>query len=224
MNNPVKTDDLINYLVAGLKPVRRVPPLKMRLLCWLFAAVVTLGGAMIFVGTRSDLLSQLVSIKFSLPAIAIMALAFFSAVSACFLSVPGNEDSRVLPILASISLGAWVAVLGVGLITSDSTSLHAGEGLCCMRTVLIFSLPVALVLAYLVHRAAPIRLGMVGLSVAFAGAGMGALSSYLTCANDNSLHIFTWHFLPFLGVGCLGIFLGRLFDWQRGIQGGVNFK
>jgi len=211
----MNTEDLIHKLVLDLKPVKRVSSIEARFLFWLCAAVLSLVVAIFVVGLRPDLLSEITSVKFGFQMGAIAGLAIFSALTAILISVPGSEASRMPFILTVASFLGWFVYLIGTVMTSPAEALHAGEGICCSRTALLFALPVVGVLAVMAYRAAPIRPRLVGLFLAFAGAGVGALAALISCANDNSMHLIVWHFLPLLLIGSAGVFLGYFFNWQR---------
>jgi hypothetical protein len=211
-----RTSDLINALVAGATPVRRLNPPTIRAACWLvFAALV-----MLFVGishgVRPDLALKLQQPVFVVSAVAATTTGILSACGAFVASVPGRS-SRWLLLPAPACL-VWIGTISYGCLTNwvsigpDGMSL--GETARCFSTLVLVSIPLSLLMLIMLRHATRLSPGPVTMAGSLAVAALTAVALSLFHSLDATAMILMWN----LGVAALFVSLSgrygrRLLGW-----------
>lgn len=209
----MKTETMIHELAKQGQPVKRVGPPIARFCRWAAVASLCVAVGVAVFGFRADLESVSRSPIFLLQAALTLALGALSALSAFILSVP-DKAKPWLNVVPLATLGLWAVVLLAMLVLGDGAK--AGFGVTCVRDILVLGLPPGALLYFMLRRAAPLKVGMVGVLAALGVAALGALGTQFICRNDDPLHILVWHYVPVLILGVIGIWLGRLlFRWER---------
>jgi hypothetical protein len=212
----VQTDRLILELSKQAKPVKRLPPVYQRCLCWLASALLCLGVGVALMGLRSDFAEKWMEFSFALQAALTLLVASLSAIGAFTLSVPSENKSALTRVAPLVALVCWLIYLLVSLITSSRAKLSTGSGLVCAQDILILALPPAAMLFIMIHRAAPLMIKWTDVLISLSVAAFGALGTQLICRNDDLLHMMLWHVIPVLMIGALGAVLGQpLLRWER---------
>lgn len=204
----MKTSDLISKLSADVPPIKRLPRPGARFIRWFAAMVFCFAVSLALKGVREDLLERLREPLFFASLLTVLAASLVSALAAFLLSVPGEERrwTRFVPLIA---LWLWGVVILLQAITG--ASLMGGIGWGCARDVILLgALPGAL-LFWMVRSAAPLKLDWTGAFVMLTLGALGAFGAQLGCHDDALFHVLVWHFLPVIGVGIIGIFIGRRF-------------
>jgi hypothetical protein len=207
----VNTDQLIERLVADVRPVRRLLDPTERAALWMAVALVSIAGGVAYFGVRRDIATIWFDVEFVGRGLLLVATMWLAVVSAFRMAVPGAERrafARWWPIAA---LGVVLAVLAAEVIAAAIMG-NAGSPLravhCIQKVALVGVVPavVAVVLVRRAWAAEPkwtLVLGMLGSGAA------GALTAELSCPIHAPLHILLWHMLPVVGVAALGVVLGN---------------
>ena len=211
----MKTDELIQKLAKEAGPIRKLSSLSRRLAFWLAAALLFLIPGVLLRGVRPDLAHQVVSCRFMLEGLLILALSGFSALAALALSVPGDERSAWTRWAPAVALTAWLMLLGAHMgrivFSSGPSTLSTGSGLFCVRDILLLSLLPGAWLMVMIRRAAPVELGLSGVLAALSAASFAALGTQFTCSIDDPLHIVVWHAATVVVIAGAGIVFGKRF-------------
>jgi len=85
------TSDLIDALVADVKPVRRLRPPVVRALCWLLLAALMLTLVAVGHGMRPDLMLKLRQPVFTTSVAAALMTGVLAAMASFIASVPGRS-------------------------------------------------------------------------------------------------------------------------------------
>lgn len=207
-------DKLISELAADLKPVHRLRPPLWRALGWIVIALVINGIAVILHGVRPDLMPLLKTPSYTLLLAATMLTGLLASVSVFLISIPGRSANWALLPVPGVIL--WFCAAGYGCLTDwvrmGPTGLHLGTSFDCFSWIVAISLPLSLILYFMVRHAAWVRpgptlvLGMLS-TAAFAATGLSLLHDL-----DTSLMILIWHggtVALLLGLSALGIPLFR---------------
>ncbi len=206
----METDDLILRLKKDLRPVTKLPHPAWRFLRWVAVAAFCVGVGLSLMGVREDFSAQISNPLFVLNAVFALLTCVLSAAAAFVLSVPGLERrtlTRALPVLA---LASWLAFLLI--LVFSSGDLRPDHNFRCSGSILLFgAFPGALLFA-MVRTAAPLRQGWTGALIALSAAALGGLGVQFSCESARPMHVLTWHVLPVLVLGGLGILLGRLLN------------
>jgi hypothetical protein len=212
----ITTPDLIESLVAGAAPVRRLRPPVARAAGWLLFAGLVLALLAVSHGVRSDLELRLRQPVFVVGIAASLLTGILAAIAAFIASVP--DRSRRWLLLPVLAIAVWLSTVGYGCLTDwvsvrpDGISL--GETAGCFATVVLVGAPLSLALLVMLRHA--VLLGPT--PVATAGSlAVGALTSTalsLFHEMDATVLILIWN----LGTAALVVALGtafgkRMFSW-----------
>jgi hypothetical protein len=215
----MKTDQLVDDLVADLKPVRtRNLAGEAGLLALL--VVVEFGVFRLFGmghAHMGEAMASMPSFLWKLASLAILALV--SVVVALRSLDPARSSHRGLGVIAAlvalILLAGWVV---------DATTVHAtrpfwqrleiADGLQCMLSILILSIPPIVLLGWLMRRAAPTDLRGSALAVGIAGAALGAFLFVFACPHSDPFYVAVWFVLGCAMVAIIGrLALPRINRW-----------
>jgi len=212
----VKTDDLIEHLVAEAGPVRRLADPSRRALWWTAAALSATALGVWYFGVRRDMAEAWRS-PMVIARLALLAATLWLAVTSAFrLSVPGRELrvwARWWPLVA---LGALVSLSAAEVLTGAVTGSMGSplrSWMCVRKVAFVGTLPAALAVV-LIQRAAPLEPKWTALLGVLAAGAAGALTSEMACPIHAPIHIFLWHVLPVAVFALVGAVVGSLL-WQR---------
>jgi hypothetical protein len=204
-----ETQELIDDLVAGATPVRRLRPPLVRALSWLALAGAILVLLAIGHGLRSDLVEHLRQPIFVVSIAAALATGVLAAIAAFMVSLPDRSERWLL--LPAPALAVWVGTIGYGCLTDwveiGPDGVHLGETLRCFATLLLTSVPLAIVLAVMLRHAALLRPVAATLAGALAVAAITSSALALLHDIDATAMILIWN----LGTAAIIVALGGAF-------------
>jgi len=174
----MQTEQLIEELVGGLQPVRRLRPPALRAALWLATVAVLVGLALLGFADWARVMQRMAVPRIALECAA-AGLTGISAVLAAFMvSVPGRSRRwAALPLPAFI---LWLAASGAGCLR-NGWSLHGsggfvGDSAHCFGFIVGVSVPLSIGLFAVLRRARPIA----PLPVAALGTlGVAALADFI---------------------------------------------
>lgn len=189
---------LVDHLVAELRPVRRLWPVRVRLAIWIaFEAGLLL--YVIRITHRTNLAQQLRDPWYLL---GIVGFAMAGVVGAAFSlrsAIPGRDPRRIeVGLLMALTVAAALLLLHEPIILGTPLGYFIHKGQRCALEIALFAAVPLMMLLWAVRRGAPLTRGRAG---ALAGAGAFLFSFALMrviCPIDESLHLFVWHLLPAL--------------------------
>lgn len=205
-------DRLMDSLAGGLQPVRRLPGPAFRALAWC-AAAVGLGLALMPFADLEALRIRMAVADLRYAALGAVLTAVAAAVAAFQTSVPGRASAWALLPLAPAAF--WIGASGAGCLRdwavpgADPADMHQTGG--CVAFLLAVSLPLSLVLVWMLRRACPLRpnltAALAGLSAAAAAAALLVpFHPHDATATDLALHAL----VVGLVIGANGLAGGRL--------------
>jgi hypothetical protein len=204
-----ETQKLIDALVAGATPVRRLRPPLVRTLSWLALAAAILALLAIGHGVRSDLAEHLRQPIFVVSIAAALATGVLAAVAAFMVSLPDRSQAWLL--LPLPTLVVWVGTIGYGCLTDwvaiGPDGVHLGETMRCFATLVLTSVPLAIALAVMLRHATLLRPVAATLAGALAVAAITSSALALMHDIDATAMILMWN----LGTAAAIVALGALF-------------
>ena len=212
----MRTEQLIDRLVADAEPVRPLLSPARRAVLWSVVAGICVTLGVLHFGLRRDAVEAWYSTGVVLRLVLLAATTWLAVVTAFRLSVPGEDLrawSRWWPLAL---LGGLVAVVTaevvMGVIAGEPTSpLRAWR--CVRKAAFVGAVPAILAIV-LIHRANALEPRWTALLGVLAAGASGALTSELACPIHAPIHILLWHVLPVAAFAAVGALLGLLF-WAR---------
>jgi len=209
----MKTPDLIDALARTATPVRPLRAPLLRACGWLLIAAIILALLAAVHGLRPDLLSCLQSTRFVTAMAATLATAMLASLASFELSRP--ESSRWWGLVPLPTLLIWISTIGYGCLTDwvaiNPGGIHLGEAVQCFATLLITSVPLSVVLLFMLRHAANLRPAMVTVMGGLSVAAITALVLALVHEFDATIMILIWNLGAAALIAGLTTLLGRRF-------------
>jgi hypothetical protein len=205
----VSTPDLIDALVADLKPVRRLRAPLLGAAAWLLCAAAVVALLALVHGTRSDLGLRLGAPTFTAALAGSFLTGGLAAVAAFELSLP--DRSRLWLLLPAPAIVLWLSTIGYGCLTDwvslGPDGIRFGSTMACFATLLLTSLPAGAVLLTMLSHAARLHPTGVALMGGLATAGIASTAMALLHEIDATVMVLLWH----LGAAALIVALSGMF-------------
>lgn len=201
----MSTDPLIEQLVAKLTPVQSRDVRR----DWLLLALLALAelALLLLVGEgRPDLRSASMLPSFWWKIVSLGALALVGVITAVRSFDPTRSPRLGLRWMGAILVVSLVAGLLVGsslAIPELFPRLMWRDGLACVLTMGILSVPPLIALSLMMRRNAASDLGGSALTVGFASAAWGGLIFAFNCPHDDPLYVALWYVVGSLIVAAL---------------------
>lgn len=208
----ITTQDLIESLVAGAGPVRRLRPPAARAALWLLFAAAIVSLLAISHGLRPDLGARLGQPLFVTGLAASLLTGALAAVAAFVVSLP--DRSRLWLLLPAPALALWVSTISYECLT-DWVSIRPGgvalgETADCFATLVLTSVPLWLAMLLMLRHVALLRSAAAAVAASLAVAAIASSALALFHDLDASVMILMWN----LGTAALLVGLGSVF-WER---------
>lgn len=200
------TTALIESLVAGAAPVRRLSPSWMRATQWMSFAAILLAVFSLSHSFRYNIEHCLRAPLWLAMCVGAVMTAALAAVAAMELGVPGR--SRLWALLPMPTLAVWV----LAVVTRDrwietrSDALGWSGVADCLATVVLIGLPLGLAMAIMLRRAAVLQPAVTALLGGIAVGGVVSAALHIF----HPLHATLWITLSNAGVAALFAGLGLL--------------
>jgi hypothetical protein len=191
----VRTDDLIDQLSHGLRPVRRLPPPGLRAAQWIGFATVLIGAFVVVFGPRHDLMERMARPHEAAQFFFTVTTGVLAAIAAFQLSLPDRSARWALLPVPSAAL--WVGSMGMGCMADmtrmgpDAFALGTSWG--CFRFIVLMGVPLAASIVWMLRYAGPIRPVPVAVLGGLAGAALSAAGLTLFHHLDAALMVLLWH-------------------------------
>jgi hypothetical protein len=208
----VTTPELIDRLSTNLAPVRRLRPL-LRAGQWLLLAGLVVALLAVLIGARPDLALRLRQPIFAASLAGSLMTGILAAIAAFHLCLP--DRSRLWALLPVPGVVLWVATIGYGCLTDwvrlAPDGVRLGSTLECFATLMVVTIPSALVLFAMLRGAARLYPTMVGMMGGLAVAGIAATAMSLLHELDATVMVLLWN----LGAAALIVTLGGALGRRR---------
>lgn len=214
----VDTKDLIQKLSAEAMPVRVVRPQRYAVFLLALLSIYAICAQCWLKGFRPDLAMQLTRPLFMLELLLLVAMLTSASIASVYAMLPDGAQQKTVMRLPYLFSGGLLTLMifqlflpqDARMVMSDATS-HTHE--CTMYIAFSSLLPAALIFG-LLRRGASVMPMQAGLLAVIASVSVGAITLRLAEANDEMMHLLTWHYLPSIFFAGLGALLGRyLLRW-----------
>jgi hypothetical protein len=205
-----KMEQLIADLSKNMQPVQPAPhPFKLALQ-WIAAGTVYLLVTLALTGLRPDWRTSFIEPWFIAEIAVLLALFIVSALSTALLAYPDLHQKRRLAFAPAVPAALLLAVILLAWRPAPPPE-HSIE--CTLSILLTMLLPAAWTF-YSLRRFASTHFRLAGSIALLSAFSLGALWLRLHEVNDSIAHVVGWHYLPMLGVGLIGLWLGKvLLKW-----------
>lgn len=211
------SDDLIDTLAAGLRPIRP-GALSLRMVYGLAAgAVASVIVLLAWLGVRPDLALAVATpvfwVKFAYPLL--LAVAGFYAVDR--LSRPGLkawEAAIFAALLFGLSTILGLTQLALAAPGEVGTLVMGGSALVCPFYIVALSAPVFVAILLVMRTLAPTRLTLAGLAAGGLAGGVGAWLYSFHCGENGLPFLAIWYTFGIAAMAAIGALSGRyLLRW-----------
>ncbi|MDX2113014.1 MAG: NrsF family protein [Alphaproteobacteria bacterium] len=214
----VDTKQLISELSAAASPVAPVRPRRYAAFLIALLSFYAICAQCWLEGFRPDLLLQLARPLFVLELLLLAAMLASAAVASVYAMLPDGAARKTLMRLPYVFSCGMLALIVLQLLLPHDARMvmsepdsHTHE--CTQYIAFSALLPAALIFG-LLRRGASVMPMQAGLLAVIAAVSLGAITLRLAEANDEILHLLTWHYLPSLFFASLGALAGRyLLRW-----------
>lgn len=207
----MESEQLIDRLATGLRPVRRMPPPGVQAMLWCALAVLVIGLAVAERGLRHDLAARMAMPQEVAQFLASVATGLAAALAAAMLARPDRSPAWAL--LPVVPLVLWLGGLGWGCFADlgrmGPRALAMGTSWGCLKFILLMGTPLTAALYLLLRHAGPVRPLPVLLLGGLASAALCSAGLSLFHHLDAMLMILVWHGGAVASLAVLGWALGR---------------
>ena len=207
----MRPEALIAELADRLRPVQPLKPPGRRAMVWAASALLLVGGSVVLLGPRRDVLIRLTQWDFLWTLAAAGLVGALAAVSALTLAIPGDQRPAGLRVSVWSLLAVWgllLAALAVrdGFGISSDTHWRG-----CFVQVGTVGFAPAMILGLMVRRAAALRPRLAGFLTGVAAMAVATIAVQIACPVDNPAHGLAGHYAPVIVLGIAGGLLGQRF-------------
>ncbi|WP_336485847.1 NrsF family protein [Methylobacterium nigriterrae] len=217
MSDTSRHDGLVEDLVGGLRPVRRLPPPGLRALAWI-AAALALALLLMPMADLDGMRARMEVADLRIAAVAAALTAVTAAFAAFQVSVPGRPLRwALLPVAPAL---AWIGASGLGclrgVLAPGANIADAHEMGGCFTFLVGVSLPLSGLLVVMLRRACPLHPNLTAALGGLAAAAAAAALLVPFHPHDATATDLLMHLLAVLAViGANGIAGGRLLAGGR---------
>jgi hypothetical protein len=203
-------DELISKLAQDTATVKRAPHPFLLSIEWIVVAAFYLAASLMISGARHDLLPKLHDAWFAAEIAALAGIFISTSLSAALLSYPDLHQKRRIAFMPIATFALFILVMFFSWRADSPPAplpVHSFE--CTLSITLLSLLPAAWTF-YVMRKFASTHTHWAG-GIAFLFAfSIGALWLRLYEQNDSIMHVIQWHYLPMIGFGIIGMWLGKV--------------
>ena len=203
------TEDLIATLAASAPPVKTAPHPVALFAKWIMLSLVYGALLLAFLGVRDDLSAKLHDALFISELALLACVMMTTAFAATLLSFPDLHQKRIAVWTPLLPLLLFVGLLIIEWQQDKPPSPLPVHGIECLICIVACSLLPAMGMFYMLRKQASTHYSMAGAVALLASFSVGALVLRLSEKTDSAMHLIEWHYLPMIGFGLIGVWLGR---------------
>lgn len=203
------TEKLIDALSGNLRPVRPLDPPMVRAGRFLAFAAVCLGAIVLLYGVKSLFLARLDEPAFLVPWLASILTGIAATIAVFHLAVPGAP--RFVFWLPVPPLAVWLATLGAGCLEEllAHGAAHLETSWHCVQVIVQTSVPLGLVLGWMLRRAAPLAPVATGALAALAVAAFASATLETFHSLQTATMLLLWHVTSVGAMAAIGAAAGK---------------
>ena len=202
-------DELIGRLAQDTAAVKRAPHPFLLSLEWMLIAALYLTVSLMLFGTRQDMWVEFHKPWFVAELAALGGIFISTSLSAALLSYPDMHQKRRI-VFAPIAMFALFVLVMFFAWRADNPPaplpVHSFE---CTRSIALISLLPAAWMLYVMRKFASTHYRWAGGIALLFAFSVGAFWERLHEQTDSVIHVIEWHYLPIIGFGIIGMWLGK---------------
>lgn len=207
-------ESLIGQLAQEGGAVKPAPHPIALILKWIALASIYLLVLLLLKGVRNELLTAFQHPWFVIEIALLLAILVATSVSAALLSFPDMYQMRRA---VWIPLGLF-AIFAFALFLAWRADVPPApfpvHGIECTLAIIMAAIVPCVWMLYSMRKLASTHYQWAGSIALLHAFSIGALWLRLQENNDSILHVLQWHYLPMIGFGLLGLWLGkRILKW-----------
>lgn len=209
-----KIEELVDRLAQDAVPVKPAPHPFMLSLAWVAGAAVYLVLSLWVSGLRPDLMQKFHEPWFVAELVLLALIFIATSLSAAVLVFPDLHQMRRLALAPAGLFALFMAIMFLAWRADVPPAPLPVHSFRCTVYILLFSLLPAAWTFYSMRKFASTHYRWAGGIALLSAFSIGALWMRLHELNDSVIHVIEWHYLPMLGIGFVGWWLGkRLLKW-----------
>jgi len=204
-------NDLIDELAQGATAVKPVHHPILLGVEWIVAAVFYLTIALMFSDYRPDLAEKLHETWFIAELTALAAIFIATSFSAALLSFPDIYQMRRIALAPIISFALFTLVMFLSWRADSPPSPAPIHDIKCTFSITLMALLPAALVFYVMRKFASTHHYWSGSTILISAFSIGALWLRFYEETDSISHLITCHYLPMIGIGLIGMWMGKVF-------------
>ena len=203
-------DELINKLAQDTATVKRAPHPFVLSIEWVVIAAFYLAVSLMISDARHDLMPKLHDTWFAAEIAALTGVFITTALSAALLSYPDLHQMRRYALAPFASFALFAAVMFFAWRADSPPAPLPVHGMECTLSITLLALLPAAWTLYVMRRFASTHTHWAGAIALLFAFSIGALWLRLYEQTDSIAHVIEWHYLPMIGIGIIGMWLGKV--------------
>lgn len=177
---------------------------------WIALALIYLLVLLLVKGVRNELVVAFQHPWFAIEVALLLAVLVATSVSAALLSFPDVFQMRRVAWLPMALFGVFALALFRAWRADMPPAPFPVHGIECTLSIIAASIFPGVWMLYAMRKLASTHYKWAGSIALLHAFSVGALWLRLQENNDSILHVLQWHYLPMIGFGLLGLWVGKL--------------
>ncbi len=203
-------EQLVAMLARDAVKVKPAPHPLMLSLKWVGATTVYLALSLMVSGLRPDLARALHQPWFVAEIVTLGLTFIATSLSAALLAFPDLHQKRTLAFLPLGMFALFILLMLFAWHADKPPAPLPEHSFECTISIMLFSILPATWTFYTMRKYASTHYYFAGSIAMLSAFCVGALWLRLHEINNSITHVLEWHYLPMLGVGLLGLWLGKI--------------
>jgi len=203
-------DELITKLAQDAATVKRAPHPFALCFEWMIVATIYLVVSLMVSGVRPDLMVKLHEPWYAVEIAALVGIFISTSLSATLLSYPDLHQMRRTAFAPVVMFGLFVLVVFFAWRADNPPAPLPIHSYQCTVSITLLSVLPAVLAFYVMRKFASTHYQWAGSNALLSAFSVGALWLRLHEVNNSIMHVIEWHYLPMIGVGIIGLWLGKI--------------
>jgi hypothetical protein len=207
-------EELVEALAQDATKVQPAPhPFRLSLR-WLAGATAYIVLSLVISGLRPDLMAKFHEPWFVAEIICLVGILAATSSGAAVLVFPDLHQMRRVVFAPAVLLALFVAIIFFSWHADSPPAPLPQHSYQCTISIALFSILPAAWIFYSMRKFASTHCHLAGSIALLYAFSIGALWLRLHEQNDSVMHVIQWHYIPMVGFGIIGLWVGKvLLKW-----------